>query len=284
MSNRTKIMNSGQGLADFDLQTERFSLQPAGQRHVEDLKGILSDPTVVKMLLGNASTPQGTAKEAAKWIDDPVDWTRLGYGSWGIFDRTGEIGEAERLLGIAAASPSLAGFGEGLEIFYFVARDCWGKGVAVEAVTCMCRYLFDRVQVPALEASIFAELNPGSVRLAQKLGMRPAGRVSLRSHGLDDERIQEIVSFDLWRVRTAPVEAVRDVLAEAAFRIGQTLAEGFGAMSARRSELLDSLAAREHDLPSHRYADAELIDRKLENGTKARGLALYRVYRKDFKA
>ena len=227
MNNRPQKVLKDADMADFDLQSERFALRPARMRHLDDLEGILSDPDVVKMLLGDASTPQGVAKEAAKWIDDPGDWTRLGYGSWGIFDRTGELGDADRLLGIAAASPSLAGLGEGPEIFYFVKRACWGKGIAGEAVTRMCGHLFDSVQVQALEASIFAELNPGSVRLAQKLGMRPAGRVSLRSHGLDDERIQEIVSFDLWRVRTAPVERVHDALAEASFRIGQTLAEGF---------------------------------------------------------
>lgn len=283
MSNQSQTSTSDDGVADFELQTERFALRPAREHHLEDLKGILSDPDIVKMLLGNVSTPQGVEREAVKWIDDESDWARHGFGSWGIFDKTGAFGKPDRMLGVAAASPSLAGLGEGPEIFYFVMRNCSGRGVAGEAVTCMCRYLFDRVQVPALEASIFAELNPGSVRLAKKLGMRPSGRVSLRSHGLDDARFQEIVAFDLWRVRTAPSEAIGDVLAEAAFRIGQTLAEGFGSMSARRSELLDSLAARAHDLPSHRYSDAELIDRELEKGSQARGLALYRVYRRDFK-
>ena len=263
----------------FHLESERFDLKPAGARQLHDLKKILSDPEVVKMLLGDVSTPEGIEKEALKWIDDAEYWARHRFGSWGIFDRDGAFGRPDGLLGIAAASPPMAVRGESPEIFYFLQSTCWGKGVAFEATQRMCRYLFDDLQVPALEASIFAEVNPGSVRLAGKLGFRAAGRVSLRDHGLDDARLQEIVDFDLWRIRTAAPEALQDTLSEAAFRIGQTLAEDLGSLDGQKVGLLEVLPKDVRGDPS---AAADLIDRQLQQGMQARGLALYRAYRRDF--
>ena len=266
-------------MAAFHLESERFDLRPAGVPQLDGLKEILSDPEVVKMLLGDVSTPEGIEKEALKWIDDEPFWSRHRLGSWGIFDRNGAFGRPDGLLGIAAASPPMAGLGEGPEIFYFLRPACWGKGVAFETVQRMCRYLFDDLQVPALEASIFAEVNPGSVRLAGKLGFRTAGRVSLRDHGLGDARLQEIVDFDLWRVRTAAPETLQDTLIEAAFRIGQTLAEELGSFEGRKAALLDALPPGIRGDPS---SVADLIGHQLERGKQARGLALYRAYRQDF--
>lgn len=271
-------------MAAFDLDSERLALRPATERQLDGLQDILADPEVVKMLLGDVSTPAGIEKESRKWIDDDSFWARHGFGSWGIFDRAGAFGPAHGLHGIAAASPPMAGQGEGPEIFYFLGRRCWGKGVAFEAASTMCRYLFDQRQLPALEASIFAEVNPGSVRLAEKLGFHPAGRVSLRDHGLDDARLQEIVDFDLWRVGAAAPEALHETLTEAAFRIGQTLAEGLGSPDGRRSDLVMALAARNPDARIDQPANAALIERQLADGMKAKGLALYRAYREDFTA
>lgn len=268
----------------FTLETERFDLRPLTARRLDRLKRIVADPEVVKLLLSDVSTAEGVEAEARKWINDADHWARQGFGCWGIFDRRGTCGRAGALLGVAAAAQALPEIGEGPEVFYFLDRACWGRGVAREAVSAMCHYLFAVRQVPALEASIFAELNPGSVRLAEGLGMRAVGRVPLRQHGLDDARLRELVVFDLWRVRVAPSAALGETLAEAAFRIGQVLAEGFGSLAKSRAKLLSVLAAREADNPIDRATAAALIERRLAEGRQAKGLVLYRVYRADFAA
>ena len=109
--------------------------------------------------------------------------------------------------------------------------------------------------------------------------MTPAGRVALRDHGLDDDRLQEIVTFDLWRVRTANPERFAQALSESAFRIGQTIAEGLGSVSLRAQEL--SEAARAHHGRSIDPDDklAQLIEEQLVRGRESPGLALYRAVR-----
>jgi RimJ/RimL family protein N-acetyltransferase len=269
-------------VADFNLATERFALRPLTDEHLEALKAILADPEIIKTLLGDVSTPQGLEAETHKWIDDAPSWQKNGFGSWGIFDRGGAFGAADALLGLAAAGEATSPSAEGPEIFYFIKRACWGKGVAWEAVRRICRYLFQDLGVPALDATIFAEANPGSVRLAEKLGMRPAGRVSLRDHGLDDARLQELVDFDLWRLRSASGDRLQLTLEEAAFRIGQTLAEGLGALAGRSAEIREALAARGAETGGLAPGQLELIDQQLAQGMKAKGMALYRVHRRDF--
>ena len=210
----------------FGIPTERFDLRPATSEHLDEIKSILSEPDVTKMLLGDISTPQALDKEARKWIDDDDFWAKNQYGSWGVFDRDGAVGSPGTLMGVVAASPSPTGEQGGTEIFYFVRPAGWGKGVAFEAASGMIGYLFGKVGVSAVEASIFAEINPASVKLAEKLGLKPAGRIALRDHGVDDEGLQEIVSFENWRVRNADEDRIADIVPEAAFRIGLTIAEG----------------------------------------------------------
>jgi ribosomal-protein-alanine N-acetyltransferase len=270
-------------VSDWLLDSERLVLRPLTPDDLDRLCGILADPEIVKMLLGDISSAEGVEKEARKWIDDADFWQRNRFGSWGIHDGSGTIAPGDALLGIVAASPPLGSLGQGPEIFYFLKREFWGRGIAGEAASRVCRYLFDDLKAPAVEASIFAEANPGSVRVARKLGMRPAGRISLRDHGLDDGRIAEIVRFDIWRVRTAPAENLHQTVSEAAFRVGQTVAEGFGAAEGRKAEFLQTLAARDDAVQIDRQAFSDRISAAMERGTDAKGLALYRVLREEFR-
>ena len=270
--------------SDHGLTSDRFLLRPLSLEDLEDLKGILADPDIVKMLLGDSSTAAGLDLEARRWIDPPETWAACGYGSWGLYDRSGQLGQTGQLdrkgalLGLVAAGPPLLPESAGPEIFYFLGKACRGKGVAREAVIRMCRYLFEDLGAPALEATIFAELNPGSVGLATRLGLRPVGRVSLRDHGLDDARLRELLTFDRWRVTQASPENLEAVLQEAAFRIGQTLAEGVSSQAAEREAL--TAACQGKGLELDRLG--EVIEQRLSAGMAAPGMALYRVLRKDF--
>ena len=266
-------------MESFVIKTARFELRPAVEAHFGDLKRILANPEIVKMLLGDVSTPAGIEKEARKWIDDEAYWAEHRCGSWAIIDRNGAFGPANGILGVAAASPSPSGSSEGKEIFYFVRENCWGRGVAYEAAAAMIDHLFYKAGVPAIEASIFAEINPGSVRLAQKLGLTPAGRIALRDHGLDDERLQEIVTFDLWRIRNADPEGFPQVLSEAAFRIGQTIAEDYGSVALRVQELLEAADAFKGCSSDPTDSLAEAIERRVTQGAESPGLALFRAVR-----
>jgi len=266
------------------METDRLVLRPLVQEHFEELKGILSEPNVVKTLVGDASTPEAVETSCELWISDPSFWEANGFGFWGVFDTTGEFGTANDLLGVVGADEPPPVVGEGPEIYYFFAPHVWKKGVGGEAVRGMCDYLFNSVNLPALEALIFAELNPGSVRIAEKVGMRNVGRLPLVGHHLSGERARDTMQFDIWRVSNSSPERAEHTLSEAVFRIGQLLAENAWSRGDAISALLN--ASKEAGLIANfgeQYV-GDFINTRLAEGGEAKGISHYRVRKNEYYA
>lgn len=266
------------------LETDRLVLRPLVQEHFEELKGILSEPNVVKTLLGDASTPEAVETLSELWISDPSFWEANGFGFWGVFDTTGEFGTTNDLLGVVGADEPPPVVGEGPEIYYFFAPQVWKKGVGSEAVKGMCDYLFNSVNLPALEALIFAELNPGSVRIAEKAGMQNVGRLPLVGHHLSEERARETMQFDVWRVSNSSTTKVEQILNEAVFRIGQLLAENAWSREDAISALLK--ASKEAGLIAKfgKQYVGNFIKTRLAEGAEAKGVSHYRVWKSEYNA
>lgn len=269
---------------DYVLQTDRLTLRPLVDEYVEELKvRIVSNPEVVKTLMGDISTPERVDQQARMWITESDFWAAHGFGYWGVFDRKGTFGMSGALLGVVGADEAPPVVGEGAEIYYLFAPAVWGKGVGSEAVSAMCEYLFEKLHLPAVQALIFAELNPGSVRLAEKLGMRPVGRVPLLGHHLSEDRARETIAFDIWRLRTSSRARARRTLEETAFRIGQFLAEEVGSLQQATAALLDAAVISGLSDTLHKAALHDLIEERLTRGMKAGGLAHYRVRREEYQ-
>lgn len=267
---------------DYTLATDRLMLRPLIPGHLNQLKAILCEPDVVKMLVGDASTPEGVQSLAEGWIIEPSFWEAHDFGYWGVFDRHGEFGVADALVGLVGADEPPPIVGEGPEIYYFLAPHVWGNGIGSEAVLRMCDYLFGVVDLPALEALVFAELNPASVRLAEKIGMRFIGRLPLVGHHLTEQRARETMEFDIWRVREASGHGAREVLGEAAFRIGQLLAEGAWSREEATSALVDASvdAGLREKLGEQGVKD--FINARITEGSEAKGVSHYRVRRSEY--
>jgi len=264
------------------LETDRLVLRPLVREHFDELKVILSEPEVVKTLLGDASTPEGVQKSAEMWISEPSFWKANGFGFWGVFDSKGEFGAAGAMLGVAGADEPPPIVGEGPEIYYFFTPNVWGKGIGSEAVMGMCNYLFTELNLPALEALIFAELNPGSVRVANKVGMKLVGRLPLVGHHLSEQRARETMEFDIWRVRNASPDKAKSVLAEATFRIGQLLGEGAWS---KHDVMVSLLSAAEESCvigELGEQAGKNLIEGRIAQGMAAKGISQYRVRRHEY--
>ena len=98
-------------------------------------------------------------------------WELLGYGMWAL-ERKGDgvfVGRAGFL-----NPPGWPGF----EIGWMVGREHWGRGYATEAARVALDFAFrelgrDRV------VSLIRPDNARSIRVAEKLGERPAGEVEL---------------------------------------------------------------------------------------------------------
>ena len=262
---------------DFKLESARCALRPLTVDDVADLQRILSDPEVVKGLVGDISTPERLERTARGWLVPREFWKANRMGNWGIFDG-GEIsGTSGRLVGVAGADHPPPAVGEGPECYYFVERSAWGRGVASEVMQTICTYLFGTLDVPAVEALIFAELNPGSVRVAEKLGMEPVGRVPLLGHHVNEDEALETIEFDVWRLRTSPPECAHETLTEAAFRIGQFVGEGVTDRKTVMELLVD--AARSADTGNVKKEDdlRALITTCLAEGESVAGCLHYRV-------
>ena len=268
--------------SNYVLETTRLTLRPLVEVHLEQLMQILSDPDIAKGLLGDISTPENLEQTARIWPSDALFWETNQFGIWGVFDHSGTLAKPDVLLGVAGADEPPPAVGEGPESYYFFAQQVWGKGVASEAMSAVCAYLFETIQVAAVEALIFAELNPGSVRLAMKLGMRSVGRVHLIGHHLSKERAFESIAFDLWRVRTSSPTRARDTLEEAAFRIGQLIGEGVSNKPAATDALLHSAQESGINDVIGDSALRDLIEQRLTNGMQVPGLAHYRVRRNEW--
>ncbi|MEM7223811.1 MAG: GNAT family N-acetyltransferase [Pseudomonadota bacterium] len=250
------------------LKSARLTLRPLTEADLPEMKArLFSEPEVVKTLLGDISTLEALEAQARLWLDGPDAWAQNGFGAWGVYSKDSV------LLGLVAADQAIAEIGQGPEIFYLFAPTVWGKGVGSEATALMCNYLFEVLEQPALEALIFAELNPGSVRLAEKLGMTLVGRVPIVGHHLTEARARETQAFDLWRLETAAPDQAARTLEETAFRIGQFLGEGIGS----RDELTEALIAVAGP------ASRQIVEQRVAAGMASPGMAHYRVSRAAYR-
>jgi RimJ/RimL family protein N-acetyltransferase len=67
------------------------------------------------------------------------------------------------------------------EIGYILHPDCWGRGLATEALTAVIAHVFERHPIPALRADIDPR-NTASIRLLTKLGFVESGRAARTWH------------------------------------------------------------------------------------------------------
>ena len=73
-------------------------------------------------------------------------------------------------------------------------RECWGKGIATEAIQAVCRYAFAQLDVRKLSAGVYAP-NRGSIRAFEKAGWHHEG--VRRDHYLLDDCPCDIVVLGL---------------------------------------------------------------------------------------
>ena len=204
-------------------------------------------------------------------------WIEIGedYGLWGVFDREAAFGEADRFIGFAAAEQPLPLGGLGPEIYYAFARETWGRGVATEVVGAVVEHLLHDQGFKAIEALVLSGLNPASTRLVEKLGMKLVGRYPFAEYA--GRECGPTIRYEVWRVETAPPETAQRNLEEAAFKIGQFVADGVASKEEVSSAMRE--ASHANGLEARIGADAvgRLIDARLNAGMAETGWLHYRV-------
>lgn len=127
---------------------------------------MLADDAVARYITadGKGQTP-GQAWPA--FVSHVGHWGLMGFGMFAVEEKTsgryaGRIGPL---------------YPEGwpdLEIGWVLARDAWGRGYAGEAIRAAADWLFETLPVERFVSLIHPD-NAASVRVAEKIGMRPTG-------------------------------------------------------------------------------------------------------------
>lgn len=148
-------------------RTERLLLRPGFAEDAPAVAQAIADLAIVRNL-ANAPWPY-RIRDAEAFLAAPRDPL---LPSLLIFERTAA---APRLVGACGLGRRPSG---AVELGYWIARPCWGRGFATEAG----RALVDIARalgLTGLEASCFLD-NPSSARVLEKLGFEPTGIVAPR--------------------------------------------------------------------------------------------------------
>ena len=145
------------------LRTERLILDAWKSSDWLDFRPLALDPEVMRYITGG--TPW-SEEQTRGFVDRQVKlYAERGFCRWRVLD---------------AASGEFMGFcGAGFwrdepdaEVGWWLARACWGRGIATEAARCALRAVFVRVGLDRVIA-VAREENAASLRVMEKLGLRP---------------------------------------------------------------------------------------------------------------
>lgn len=78
------------------------------------------------------------------------------------------------------------------ELGYYIAEECWGKGIMTEAVKQLCDYVFTHTDIIRIYAEPFA-YNIGSCRVLEKAGFQYEG--ILRSNAVKNGKVLDMKMY-----------------------------------------------------------------------------------------
>ena len=176
------------------LETERLVLRPVEEADLEFFVELHGSSDVVRYLGGDGTPrpPEVTREWLAKmrrWYAEHQlgpyafvqreDGRLVGRGGLSVFEVERESSDPSRAplatWGLGSAAPGVD-VERVLELGYVVHPDAWGRGYAPEAARAWLRYAFEIRQEPELSSMIHAD-NHASIRVAEKNGLRPIGRL-----------------------------------------------------------------------------------------------------------
>ena len=150
------------------LETDRLQLRRLTGLDTEALYRILGDYDTVRGWPRAYTLPR-VVVSLRRFVEHQA---RHGYSIWAVVRR--DTGEQIGHCGLV--SRKIGGWPVP-ELAYAIHRDHWGHGYATEAAAACRDYAFDRLRATRLIARIMYE-NHASRRVAERIGMRPAGGTS----------------------------------------------------------------------------------------------------------
>jgi RimJ/RimL family protein N-acetyltransferase len=154
------------------VQTERLVLREWRASDFEAYAATAADPEVMRFM-GGALDRADSWRQMALFAGH---WTLRGYGTWAIERRADGA-----LLGRAGLHYP-EGW-PGLEVGWTLARRAWGQGYATEAGRAAIDWAWAVIDAPRL-ISVIDPVNAASVRVAERLGLRPLREDTLRGRAV----------------------------------------------------------------------------------------------------
>jgi len=144
------------------LETERLVLDAWQSAEWTAFRPIATDPEVMRYITGGAPWSEEQIRE---FVDRQVKLhAERGFCRWKLLEKP-----ALETIGFCGVGV----WGEGFEpeIGWWLARHCWGRGLATEAARAALRDAFERVRLPRV-VSVAAPGNTASIRIMEKLGLQ----------------------------------------------------------------------------------------------------------------
>lgn len=146
------------------VETERLILRHFHAFDGDDMDRVFGDAEVMRF---------GPGVRTRQWVRDWLRgcledyYQKLGFGPWAVVEKN-----SRAVIGYCGLFyfPAVGGRPE-IEIGYRLARACWSRGYATEAVSAVRDYGFGVLCLPRLIALIDPQ-NVASLRVAEKAGMR----------------------------------------------------------------------------------------------------------------
>lgn len=152
-----------------ELETERLRLRAFRNDDLDAYAAMSADPEVMRHIGAGKTLTRGEAwRSMAAMLGH---WQLLGYGMWAL-----ERKSDGALVGRAGFlhPPDWPDF----ELGWLLAREHWGQGYATEAARAALDHAFTALGRERV-VSLIRPGNTASIRLAERLGQRLAGRVQL---------------------------------------------------------------------------------------------------------
>lgn len=176
------------------LHALRLRLRALTPADTDEVFAVFSDPLVMRYW---SSPPMTGPDQAAGYIEQIRAWFASRGGlQWGI----ALDDDDDRIIGTV----TLCAFAlehRRCEIGYALGADCWGQGLAGEAVARALAFAFDELDLARIEADVDPR-NDASIRLLERLGFRREGL--LRARWRVAGEVQDALMYGLLREQRTP--------------------------------------------------------------------------------
>ena len=157
----TQESEAGAKVAD-ELETARLRMRLFTPEDLDRMCEITSDPEVTRFIgYGNPLTREETRHNLELIMNG---FRRRGYGRWALERR--DTGALVGYCGLSSGNPEV-----GIELAYMLAREEWGRGLALEAGRASLRYGFETLGVASI-AGLTLPGNRRSQAVLERLGMK----------------------------------------------------------------------------------------------------------------